>query len=216
MPTENTTSSSEATLLVAVQHVLARRTGTCDRKTAPKNHIHEMPSSERNTTRLPCASFRLRQVSVNGFQLMTQRRVGGRRGRHGLRQHAARPRPGPDTARRPMTGPTCGHRDQQAAGHVAEQDGDEGAHLDHAVAAGELALAQVLRQVGELHRPEQRAVQAHQEDAAQQQRHVALARSPSASSMIATSRILTKRISRSCRTCRPAARRWPRTAGRAG
>jgi len=27
-----------------------------------------MPSSERNTTVLPCASFRLRQVSLTGFQ----------------------------------------------------------------------------------------------------------------------------------------------------
>ena len=34
-----------------------------------------------------------------------------------------------------------GHRDEQAAGDAAEQDRDEGAHLDHAVAAGELALA---------------------------------------------------------------------------
>jgi hypothetical protein len=46
--------------------------------------------------------------------------------------------------------------------------GDEGAHLHHAVAAGELALGQVLRQVGELDRTEQRGVQAHEEGARQQ------------------------------------------------
>jgi len=41
---------------------------------------------------------------------------------------------------------------QQPAGHSTQQDGHEGAHLHHAVAAGELALIQVLRQVGELQR----------------------------------------------------------------
>ena len=44
--------------------------GNWARNAAPKNHIHEMPSSERKTTRLPCASLRLRQVSLTGFQLM--------------------------------------------------------------------------------------------------------------------------------------------------
>ncbi len=63
------------------------------------------------------------------------------------------------------------HGDQQAADDIAEQDGDEGAHLDHAVAAGEFAFAQVLRQVGKLHRPEERGVQAEQEHAGQERGH---------------------------------------------
>lgn len=44
------------------------------------------------------------------------------------------------------------HRDDQAARHIAQQNGHEGAHFHHAVAPGELAIAQVLRQVGEFHR----------------------------------------------------------------
>ncbi len=70
MPIENTTSSSEATCSLPCSTSLAKL-GNWLRKTAPKNHIHEMPSSERNTTMLPCASRRLRQVSLTGFQLTT-------------------------------------------------------------------------------------------------------------------------------------------------
>ena len=88
MPTENTTSSSEATRSSPCSTSLAND-GNSARKTAPKNHIHEMPSSERNTTRLPCASFRLRQVSLTGFQLMT--RLGSVDGDAGTYWAAARP-----------------------------------------------------------------------------------------------------------------------------
>ena len=69
MPIENTTSSSEATCSLPPSTSFAKA-GNCVRNTAPKNHIHEMPSSERNTTRLSCASLRLRTVSVKGFQLI--------------------------------------------------------------------------------------------------------------------------------------------------
>jgi hypothetical protein len=65
MPTENTTSSSEATCSLPCSTSRAKL-GNWLRNTAPKNHIHEMPSSERKTTTLPCASFRLRQVSLRG------------------------------------------------------------------------------------------------------------------------------------------------------
>src|SRR5947208_1775948 len=46
------------------------------------------------------------------------------------------------------------------------------------VAAGELALVQVLRQIRELDRSEQRRVQAHQEDAGQQDDDVGAQESP--------------------------------------
>ena len=102
-------------LLVAVQHVLRKR-GNCDRNTAPKNHIHEMPSSERKTTRLPWASFRFRQVSVNGFQLMRSSGSVDGDGGIALRGRAAEHRDGDagqaTAERRPRA------RDQQAAGHV--------------------------------------------------------------------------------------------------
>ena len=71
MPTENTTSSSDATCSSPCSTSFAKA-GNWARNAAPKNHIHEMPSSERKTTRLPCASLRLRQVSLTGFQLMTR------------------------------------------------------------------------------------------------------------------------------------------------
>ncbi len=171
MPTENTTSSSDATCSSPCSTSFAND-GNCARNTTPKNHIHEMPSSERNTTMWPCASFRLVQVSVTGFQLM--RRFGSVAGVAGTHCDTARPSTANTSA---ATATACapqpaagGQRDQQAAGQVAEQDGDEGAHLDHAVAAGELTLVQVLRQVGVLHRAEQRAVQPEQADAAEHQR----------------------------------------------
>ena len=88
MPTENTTSNSEATCSLPCSTSLAKL-GNWLRNTAPKNHIHEMPSSERNTTMLPCASFRLRQVSLNGFQLMTS--PGSVAGTLGMNCATARP-----------------------------------------------------------------------------------------------------------------------------
>ena len=69
MPIENTTSSIEATCSSPPSTSFAKA-GNWARNTAPKNHIHEMPRSERKTTRLPCASLRLRQVSLTGFQLI--------------------------------------------------------------------------------------------------------------------------------------------------
>ena len=69
MPTENTTSSSDATCSSPCSTSFAND-GNIARNTAPKNHIHETPSSERKTTMFWCASFKLRQVSLTGFQLI--------------------------------------------------------------------------------------------------------------------------------------------------
>jgi hypothetical protein len=70
MPTEKTTRRSDATCSSPCSTTFANA-GNSVRNAAPKNHIQEMPSSDRKTTRLPCASLRLRSVSVTGFQLMT-------------------------------------------------------------------------------------------------------------------------------------------------
>jgi hypothetical protein len=88
MPTENTTSSSDATCSLPCSTSLAKG-GKSDRNTAPKNHIHEMPSSERKTTMFWCANIRLRQVSVTGFQLM--RRFGSVDGDGGTNWALMRP-----------------------------------------------------------------------------------------------------------------------------
>ena len=92
-PTENTTSSSDATCASPCSTPLAKA-GKLATNTAPKNHIQLMPSSERRTTVSCRASTRLRQVSVNGFQLIC--RPGTVAGewevRHGLRCPAAQHR----------------------------------------------------------------------------------------------------------------------------
>ena len=106
MPTENTTSNSEATCSSPCSTSLAKL-GKLLRNTAPKNHIHEMPSSERNTTTLRCASRRLASVSLTGFQLMT--RPGSVAGVGGtncavMRPATATPRQARATAVGPMPG----------------------------------------------------------------------------------------------------------------
>jgi hypothetical protein len=73
------------------------------RKIEPKNHIHEMPSSEWNTVRSVAASFRLRQVSLNGFQLMPAA-ARARAKRDEVRHDAAEDRDG-DAGRRDVRGP---------------------------------------------------------------------------------------------------------------
>lgn len=88
MPIENTTNSSEATCSLPCSTSLAKL-GNWLRNTAPKNHIHEMPSSERNTTMFSCASLRLRQVSLTGFQLTTS--FGSVAGTGGIACATARP-----------------------------------------------------------------------------------------------------------------------------
>jgi len=71
---------------------------------------HEMPSSERNTTTFSCASFRLRQVSENGFQLT--RRPGAVDGVAGT--HCATTRPAMAAAAHTLAGFTAG---EGAAAH---------------------------------------------------------------------------------------------------
>ena len=196
-----------------------RRTGTAARKTAPKNHIHEMPSSERKTTRLPCASLQVAPGLGDRVPVDAQARVGRRRRRHRLRRRA---RPSTATPMQAHGDVVRGRRRACATSRppatLAEQDRDEGAHLDHAVAAGELALAQVLRQVGELDRAEQRRVQAHQEDAGEQHRRRRRSTKPHAGERHDRDlEPLDEADQRaSCRTCRRAGRWSPRTAGTAG
>ncbi len=131
------------------------------RNTAPKNHIHEMPSSERNTTMLPCASFRLRQVSLDGVPVDAQAPVGVA-GTLGNRTAPSPPQPPPAHAGH-------GHRGVPDAGSATSSPPTRGPSrwpqkcpFHHAVAAGQFALVQHLRQVGKLHRPEPRRLKAHQ------------------------------------------------------
>jgi len=106
MPTENTTSSIEATCSSPCSTSFANE-GNCDRNTAPKNHIHEMPRMERNTATFPRASIRLRQVSVKGFQLI--RRPGSVAGDAGTYCAVTRPSTArPKQAQATYCAPACG------------------------------------------------------------------------------------------------------------
>ena len=80
MPIENTASSKVTTFWSPPRFSLAKPVKVV-RNTEPKNHIHDTPSSDRKTVRLPCAWRRLASVSLNGFQLMTSFGTGaGERG----------------------------------------------------------------------------------------------------------------------------------------
>jgi hypothetical protein len=114
----------------------------------------------------------MRQLQVapgfrEGVPVDSQARIGRRRIGNEVRNDAAQHGQA-DASDTDLERANFRHRDEQAARHIAQQDGHEGAHLHHAVAARQLALAQVMRQVGELHGAEQRGVQSHQEGAAQE------------------------------------------------
>ncbi|KAF1044158.1 MAG: hypothetical protein GAK38_03684 [Xylophilus sp.] len=163
-------------MLVAMQHVLREARELAQEHRAKEPH----PADAEQRTEHHRIAVREPQVApglAGRVPVHAQVRVGGRRGRHRLRHRAARERQhhAGDGDRRVAD---ARQRHQQAAGHVAEQDRDEGAHLDHAVAAGQLALVQHLRQVGELDRPEQCGMHAHEEHAAQQHRDLAGGEAP--------------------------------------
>ena len=106
MPIEKTTSSNDATCSSPCSTSFAKL-GNWLRNTAPKNHIQLMPSSERNTTRFSCASFRLRKVSVTGLKLTL--RFGSVDGADGM--NCAMPRPTSARSTQAMatsSRPTCG------------------------------------------------------------------------------------------------------------
>jgi hypothetical protein len=68
--------------------------------------------------------------------------------------------------------PHAGHGHQQPANDIANQNRQKRAHLDHAVAARQLALVQRLGQVGVFGRAKNRGVQAHQKHAKEQYGHL--------------------------------------------
>jgi hypothetical protein len=101
--------------------------------------------------------------------------------------------------------PTCGSATIRPPATLSQQDRDEGAHLHHAVAACEFSRIEHLRQVGELHRAEQRGVQPHQEQvhASSTTASLPLKKPQAATAMIATLEVLHEADqASSCRTCR--------------
>jgi hypothetical protein len=145
--------------------------GTADRNTAPKNHIHEMPSSERNTTMFSRASFRLRQVSLIGFQLM--RSAGSVDGEAGI-ACATRGRGAPGrgkahaVARAPTSGIAISRPPATLPSRIATKVPISTMPLPPVSSRSDRCCGRY----GELDRAEQGRVQPHQEDAGQQDRHV--------------------------------------------
>ena len=176
MPTENTTSSSEATCSSPCSTAFAKRRELGQEGGAEEPHPRDAEERAEDDE-VAVGELQVAPRLGDRVPVDDQRRVGRRRRRHRLRRQPAEDGDA-DAGVGDVLRADPGHGDEQAAGEVAEQDGDEGAHLDHAVAAGELALAEVLRQVGELDRAEQRRVQAHQEDAGEQERHVGANEAP--------------------------------------
>jgi hypothetical protein len=96
--------------------------------------------------------------------------------RRSLRYAAARDvaRNRDDDGRRPRDERPAGlDGDDEPTDDLAQQDSDEGAHLNQPVAADQLVGPQVLGQDRILHRPEHRRMHAHQRERAEQQRQVA-------------------------------------------
>ena len=88
MPTENVASNSVTTCSLPDNTSLAKPVNEV-RKIEPKNHSHEIPIIDKNTTRFCLAIFRFAQVSVTGFQLIL--RSGAGAGDAGMKPAATRP-----------------------------------------------------------------------------------------------------------------------------
>jgi hypothetical protein len=108
---------------------------------------------------------------VIGFQLIRTRRDCRRLGNAARNQVAG---DGDRDRRRAGEDRSVGlDRDHQPADDLAQQDRDEGSHLDQPVAANQFVVSQVLRQYRVLDRPEQRRMHAHQAESDKQQHQVA-------------------------------------------
>ena len=97
-----------------------------------------MPSIDSQTTRLPRATARFFQVSVNGFQLIARSGV-DRAASSGCARLVELAGDGDrDRDRAGQHRPAALDRDDEPADDRAEQDRDERPHLDQAVAADQL------------------------------------------------------------------------------
>ena len=88
MPTENVANSKVTTCSLPDRTSLANPVNEV-RKIEPKNHSHEIPIIDRNTTRFLLAIFRFAQVSVTGFQLILSSGAGA--GEAGMKPAAILP-----------------------------------------------------------------------------------------------------------------------------
>ena len=165
MPTENTTSSSEATCSLPCTTSLAMAGEVAQEHGAHEPHPRDAQQRAEHHQAF-AGDAQVAPGLGEGVPVDAQAGVAGRRLGQRLGHQAADDGEG-QAAPGHVVHAHLGDGDEHAAQDVAQQDGHEGAHLHHAVAAGQLVGAQVLRQVGVLHRAEQGAVQAQQEDAAQ-------------------------------------------------
>ena len=157
-------------LLIAMQHFLGQAWKLAQKHGAEKPHPADAQQRAEHHD-VPVREFQVAPGFADRVPVDLEARVGGGRGRYVARDNTPHHRQ-QYTANRHIAVAGAGYRHQQAAGHVAQQNGDEGAHLHHAVATGQFAFRQDLRQQGELDRAEQGGMQAHQKHAAQQHQHI--------------------------------------------
>ena len=138
---------------IAVQHVFGEggklRQNRCPVKPEPRSPEQRQPDGAVTVRKFQVAPGFTHRIPVDA-----QLGVGGWRMRHAAADPVPRNGHG-DNRRRRQQRAVIGHR-QPGAENLAGQDGDERAHFDHAVAADQFFLAQMLRQVGVLNRAEQR------------------------------------------------------------
>ena len=156
-------------LLIAAQHIPRERGELRQKHRAEEPHPRDAQQRAEHAGVLTC-QLQIAPGLAEGIPVQLQARIGcgrdrdPRRGQPAQHGHA-------QTGHRDPVRPGLGDAHQQAATHIAQQNGDKRAHLDQAIAPSEFALAEVLRKVGVLHRPEKGRVQAHQQHTGQQQRH---------------------------------------------
>ena len=88
IPIENVPSSKVTTLSLPPITSLANEENEVKNR-APTNHNQDIPSKDKNTVRLVFANFKLRMVSVMGFQLITK--LGAGAGDAGIKLATIRP-----------------------------------------------------------------------------------------------------------------------------
>lgn len=140
-------------MFVAMQNVLGKAGELAQKYCAEEPHPAD-PQQRAEHYQVAVRQLEVAKCLRERIPVDFQAGVGGRRCRHVLREQPAGHRHCQAGYRDALV-PDLGNRHDQAAGQVAQQDRNESAHFDYAVAAGEFAFAQHLGQKGVFYRTEQ-------------------------------------------------------------
>ena len=163
-------------MLVAMQHFFGKA------GELRKKHRAKEPHPADAQQRSKHHHIAMRQLEIapclgNGIPVDDQTRIGGRCVGDELRADATHHGQG-HAGYGHLHMPHFRHSNQQATSDLPQQDGDESAHLHHAIAAGQLTVVQHLRQIGKFDGAKQRGVQAHEKDTQQQDGHIRFDKTP--------------------------------------